>query len=236
MINFFTKVLASKSKNMKLKIPDQYFALERLIKDQAPVVIDGGAHRGETLKYIKSLFSESVVYCFEPSLEAFKELSEVSQNYKSVTIENLALSNHCGKSVININSYDQTNSMLKTAPAAELSWGEKLLDNRSQEQITTVILDDYCQANKIELIDILKLDLQGSEILALSGCARMLSEGRIKFIIVEIILVETYVDQPSIQQYFNLLSSKNYRLIGIYNSISKHDRLLQADFLFELPT
>lgn len=217
-----------------LAIPNQYRVLQRLINNPRPVVIDGGAHRGETLDYIKKVFPDSNIFCFEPCRDSFGELCVVARNYRNVTVEKLALSDTSGSAFININLYEQTNSLLKTAPEAIHTWGENLLENQGNEKIEITTLDEYCQTNGIKYIDILKLDLQGSEIKALSGSKTMLSEKKIGYITLEIILANTYIEQPSIDEYFTFLCERGYSLIGINNPISKNDRLLQADFLFEL--
>jgi FkbM family methyltransferase len=52
--------------------------------------------------------------------------------------------------------------------------------------IETVSLDDFCQLQGIDQIDLLKIDIQGNEPEALRGAERLLSEGRIRCIFTEL--------------------------------------------------
>ena len=48
---------------------------------------------------------------------------------------------------------------------------------------TTV--DDFCRANGVDKIDVLKVDAEGYDLHVIKGASRMLSEGRIDFIYAE---------------------------------------------------
>ena len=79
-------------------------------------------------------------------------------------------------------------------------------------------LDEYCKNNKIDKIDLLKIDTQGFEPEVLKGSHNMLSEQKIKILEVELILGFAYkknLDFFDIEKY---LSPYGYKLISISNS------------------
>ena len=59
------------------------------------------------------------------------------------------------------------------------------------------------QENKIESVDILKLDLQGGELDALDGASKSLKEGKIKCILCEVMFECHYYNQPSAGKLLN---------------------------------
>lgn len=93
-------------------------------------------------------------------------------------------------------------------------------------------IDNFCEANSINAIDILKLDIQGNELEALLGASKMLSRGDIHLVYSEAIFVPTYSAQSSPNELMNFLYSKNYILVDILNSARSNGRLYQADLLF----
>ena len=58
-------------------------------------------------------------------------------------------------------------------------------EGRGFVEIPAVTLDDFCQRNNIERIDVMKIDIEGSETKALRGCSRMLRTGRVGTIVIE---------------------------------------------------
>jgi FkbM family methyltransferase len=54
-------------------------------------------------------------------------------------------------------------------------------------EIPNLVLDDYCDQNKITCIDFAKIDIEGQELPALQGWQKNLSDHRVKAIYVEII-------------------------------------------------
>lgn len=67
-------------------------------------------------------------------------------------------------------------------------------------------VDDLCAARGIAAVRYLKLDVEGAELMALQGAARMLGEGAIDYI-----LVETEFDEPVSAEIDALLAARGYR-------------------------
>ena len=59
-------------------------------------------------------------------------------------------------------------------------------DGPGCERISTVRLDEFCQSRGIDYIDLMKLDIQGNEAAALEGAGRLISDGRIGMIFMEL--------------------------------------------------
>lgn len=55
--------------------PRRFF--DQLLATDAPVVLDVGAHRGESIRYFKSIYPNSQLYSFEPDPQNFAALGMV---------------------------------------------------------------------------------------------------------------------------------------------------------------
>jgi FkbM family methyltransferase len=60
------------------------------------------------------------------------------------------------------------------------------LESKPGIEVPMVTLDDYCQAQKINQIDLMKVDIEGGEYDAFAGARNLLAEGRISCIFVEL--------------------------------------------------
>jgi hypothetical protein len=114
-------------------------------------------------------------------------------------------------------------------------------DHTVQQQKITVRLetiDQYAQLNNIDHIDILKLDVQGSELSVLKGAAHLLGNGKIGIVYAEIWFTAVYEAQPYFEDIALFLRQYQFRTHGIYDVHFDflHDaRHLWADALFVRP-
>ena len=131
---------------------------ERIYSDYFPfyqkaIVVDIGGHYGYfSLFAHKNLHTDSKIYSFEPSLHNFKCLNENIRvnNINNIISHNLAIGQHDGKSNLNI-SLNFNHSII---PA--------LHQNNSRDVIIKR-LDQVIREHKIDKIDFLKIDCEGSE-------------------------------------------------------------------------
>ena len=99
-------------------------------------------------------------------------------------------------------------------------------------EIETNTIDNYCLENNIDLIDILKIDVQGSEIEVLKGASNMLKERRIKVVYTETYFQQQYVNQPLFHDISQFLYNHNFILQDIYDPYYSANSLLWCDSIF----
>lgn len=144
---------------------------------RSKLVLDVGANIGYyTLIAAREMKSKGKVISFEPATSNIKLIEKnVRENgFTNVLIEKKAVGVKKGRNYIYLNSHN---------------YG----DNRTykpggrwvREKIETVALDDYFSKTK-DLIDLLKIDIQGSELAAMLGARKLLKNKRIKVIISEL--------------------------------------------------
>ena len=94
-------------------------------------------------------------------------------------------------------------------------------------------LDNFVKKKKINSIDILKIDIEGSEYELLKGAKNTLKKNKIKIILVEIIGKKDSYDKKK-KKIFNFLKKRNFTLVKKANiwSISLFSNIKGGDYLF----
>ena len=160
-------------------------ALVNKLKKGAPMgqslcIFDVGANRGRFLQMIEhglqrvTLFH---VYAFEPCQYTYQLLCKNAEGYSNVTLNNLGLGKQAGEFEL---FYDMPGSGLASLSRRRLDhFG---IDFKYSERVRIDTIDEYCRLNSIQIIDLLKLDVEGHELDVLRGGQQMFSKGKIKMV------------------------------------------------------
>ena len=209
-----------------------YEAVGSLVENSHPTIFDVGAYVGSETKRYKDLFPEALIHAFEPFKTSYAELLKNTEQFQGVTAVNAAVSDSTGSAVLNVGEFAPTNFLLHGDEKSCEFWGEGIVDLKEEQRVKTFAIDDYCSGQKIDRIDILKLDVQGMELPALKGAESMLNLGKIDLIITEAIFVPTYKGQTPFDQLFGFLTDRGYICYNMFNLKSAGGRLNQADIVF----
>jgi FkbM family methyltransferase len=189
------------------------------------VVVDGGAFKGLWARDIAAIFPGSQIV----SIEANPFLQDIIRDNTSdihppVTMLNLALGDHREERPLHI-WRDITSDT-----------GASLLEHVSGEPGTAVevqvdTLDNICETLDLKP-DLVKLDLQGAELLALKGATKILESA--EMIITEFGCLEAYIGRATPRQLIDIMYDNDYCL---YDIVDCHYRpydgaLTGGDFIF----
>lgn len=154
------------------------------LRDQM-TVFDVGANVGELTLLFSRFVSNGKVHAFEASRAAFARLETVCRaaNRKNVILNHLALSDKKGS--IKLNIYDDNFSSFNSQAARPLKDYGIDIEPVELEEVSAVTIDDYCEINKIERIDLLKIDVEGAELQVIKGARKMLQSRRVGCLIFE---------------------------------------------------
>jgi len=215
-------------------ITQQAFRDQLILAGSNPITIfDVGAFGGETALQYNRLFKGSKIYSFEPFSPSFEQLKKNTILFKNINVFNTAISNKTGEIVFHVNNFTQTNSILATHPDGSKNWSEGLLDTIKEIKVNSITLDDFISQNKIEKIDILKLDTQGTEYQILEGANKSIGQNIISLIYLEIIIKPTYTKQKNFDEILFLLRNMGFELYNFYNySYNDLGELRQVDAIF----
>ncbi|MDA0725531.1 MAG: FkbM family methyltransferase [Verrucomicrobia bacterium] len=211
---------------------DPYHALPLLLDSkEVTTIIDAGASIGDISQKLAKLFPLATVHAVEPYPPFHESLESIASKNKHIQPAKLALSDQNGSKFLQINKSEGTNSLLKSNEDGKKIYGD-LLSTTGEIKVKSQTLDDFIHEHAIEQVDLLKIDLQGSELPALIGASKALSEGRIKCILCEIMFHPSYESQSSAAAILHDLTEKhNYHLFNLYQPHYHHGYLLQTDAL-----
>lgn len=199
-------------------------------------VFDCGANIGQTIEKYRKIFPQSVIYPFEPSPKSFDFINNKFQSDKYIKPQRLALSNQVGQQEFFLYENTQLDSLMKV----DCMIDENLIRLGQNVNSTTVpvdTLDNFCIKNDICQINILKMDIQGAELMALQGAKNLLSKQAIDLIYAEVNFGKLYDNQAYFYQINEFLQeSFGYSLYGIYNlTKATNSSLAYGDVIFIRP-
>jgi len=226
------KLLARTRWGRERKSRDPFFVTQKLVRAQAPVIFDVGAHVGETAARYRALFPGALIHSFEPFSASYESLKSAFRDDPRVVPHNVAVAGSTGTGKLHVNKASVTNSLLESDRRGDDYWGANLLDQESEQTVETLALDDFCRAEHIEHVDVLKIDVQGAEYAVLAGAAGLLDRRAVDLIYLEMIMAPSYVGQRKYHYYLTLLDGLGYELFDLFN-LGRHDgRLIQSDGIF----
>jgi FkbM family methyltransferase len=127
------------------------------------VFVDIGANQGEFTLYAGRRITAGRILAFEPMPRMFAQLQENIQlnGLTRVVVHNTALSNHAGSMTIHA-AADAVNEGLGTLYPTGA-------DFEPAGTVQLEVFDDVCRRHNLERLDVMKLDVEGSELAVLRG-------------------------------------------------------------------
>lgn len=195
-------------------------------------IFDIGANIGQSITRYRAQYPNCVITSFEPNPAAFSQLEKNWGGIPGITLNRLALSNSIGQVSFYATRVSEASSLLKpTERIMSLSLEHKY--DYETVNVSAMTLDHYCHVSAIDNIDILKLDVQGSELSVLQGADKLLQTGKIRLIYSEITFAETYTNQASYIELVSYLCQLNYELWDIGSFLyTRNDRLWAGNLIF----
>lgn len=197
-------------------------------------VLDVGANVGDVAESALTSYPEAKVICFEPVSQTFQILRKRLEGYPDrVYFYQSALSDSNTTAEINITTFHGANSI---EPQAKLhqSLNPHVRELR-KEKIKLLRLDDVAAQFPIDKIDVLKIDVEGHEVLVLKG-GRNFIANNVDVIIIEISLMrDASWESQALFEIFCILQEAGFRLINVmdvHRSKANGSMLAQMDCVF----
>lgn len=185
---------------------EEFFIKWMRKKNRLNIVFDVGANEGD---YAHICLENNVnkLYCFEPVSKTYRRLKDRYQNNEKVECNNFGLSDSSTKKTI----YDIRDSGTSHASLYQDAIGSQ--GNLSASEVDLETLDGFCFLNKIEHIDLLKIDTEGHEYSVLKGSNEMIASNSIDVIHFEFGMHYIFVGK-FLKDFGKLLENyKLYRLL-----------------------
>lgn len=159
---------------------------KRIVKE-GDIFIDLGANIGYfSLLASKIVGEQGKVYSFEPEPRNFKYLcTNIELNsYKNIIPVNKAVSDKTGKTKLFICSYDTGHHTINQYNGIKVQNPNKIGGKEISIEIETTTLDEFLD-KKEDFVNIIKMDIEGAEMLALKGMDRIIKQSKDLKIIIE---------------------------------------------------
>ena len=157
---------------------ERQYRLRTPLVDPA-VVVDAGANIGVAALYFRALYPGAELHCFEPASENFALLERNLGSFDGVELNQAAVGAQAGELELHLNPHAATHSLIDAQEGGET------------EVVPVLDLASYLDERNIERVDLLKVDVEGSELDLLRGLGRHLA--RVRVIVGE--MHETLVDE-----------------------------------------
>ena len=201
-------------------LPSDPFDVQKALLDrmdlEEPVIFDVGANRGGTVKNYRARFPESKIYCFEPFPTSIEVLHQKYDSDPKVKIVPLAVADKPGERVFYLSQFHATHSLLPRPKTARRYYPKKA-GPKSNTRINVTTIDEFIDCNRVDKLDILKLDIQGGELMALQGAIKTLREKNVPLIYTEATFVPHYEGNPLFSDLCSYLDDFGYTVFDIYH-------------------
>ena len=193
-------------------------------------IIDVGANEGQFIQKITRILPHIQIYAFEPLKESFTRLKEIVKNSKKIIVYNFALGDEEKETVINLNEYSPSSSLLELTDLHKDAF--PITKNVEQEKIFVKVLDEIANDLELKKKVMMKLDVQGFELNVLRGSENTLKN--VDIILIETSFYELYKNQPLFKDIFDFLSDRGFNYFGSFEQLydERDGKILQADSIF----
>lgn len=199
----------------------------RMLSDtrKLATLFDVGANIGQTIRDFRFHFPEAQIYSFEPSPSVYAELVDITKGTDQLKTFRLGVGSASGKLTFRENKHSNLSSFLEPG---EKNWGSVI--NNVDVEVTTI--DEFCAAERIDFIDVLKSDTQGFDFEVLKGALGMMKANKIAFIYTEITFSAMYKNMPAYHELLKFMEENHFSLVSFYDQQYQEDLVSWANILF----
>ncbi len=195
-----------------------YADIAKMLKDREDLIIfDIGAYDGDTADIFATIFPNAKIYCFEPTPDLFHSLKVKYTGNNNIHVFNYAVTDNNERETEFYQFSDgATNSLLPMTNDAN-RFTDRLVEQKGRISVRCITLEEFCRANDIKKIDILKSDTQGAELRVIRGAAKLLRDKKISLLLIELTFVNLYENQAIHYEVAQFLDTYGYSLYDYYN-------------------
>lgn len=219
VLTYFNKINRGFAKDL--------FFIKKVLRFNFDAIINVEAAIGEFSKAANFVYPNAKIYAFEPVPNSFNELKDIKRKIKNFECFNIALSNEKGESKFHLNEFSYSSSLLDMTNVHKRMF--PFTKNEITIKVSTDTLDNLFY--KIDVGNILlKMDVQGAELMVLKGGVNLLN--KIKAIYLEVSLLKFYQGQAEIEEIISFLKIYGFSAFLQINPVLNNNQLLYSDFLF----
>lgn len=176
----------------------------------SPVMFDVGANVGDYSLCLRGHLPAARIYAFEPADSVYQELAKrISAAGADRQIKPYRLGFSDSEKLVELYSYTVEGNDASVLSSIDQRLPTQVLDVRTDrsELVQVQTIDGFCEAEGIDHVDFLKLDVEGHELSVLRGAQRMLTAGLISMIQFEFGPANIY-SRTYLYDFWSLLSGR----------------------------
>jgi FkbM family methyltransferase len=157
-----------------------------------PVIVEAGAHIGTDTEEFSRRWPEGTVHAFEPVPTLYRQLVSRTRRRRNVFPWPLALGTTDGAAELHVSGggWDASSSLLEPQAVNELpgiTFEETIV-------VPVVTLDSWALASHNDHVDMLWLDMQGTELNALKAAPKVVAS--VSVLVLEVFTTQQYAGAP----------------------------------------
>jgi FkbM family methyltransferase len=176
-------------------------------------VIDIGANEGQFAAYVRAMFPDAEIYCFEPLGAAFSRLNSWAVGRHGIHLYNVALGDSDGVlEFYHHVDHSASSSLLRTTELTKSLY--PAIRRQQLDRVNVRRLDDVVERDGLRLapLTLVKMDVQGFEDRVIRGAPNTLR--RVEACVVEVSADTLYEDQAQFTELVNMLGDVGLRYVG----------------------
>ena len=168
-------------------------------------IIDVGANVGQSAIRFRSVFPNARIISLEPISPTFDKLIKNTAGL-GIECHLLALGPANEHATMYLTSFSETNSLVP--PVEE--------DKLGTQEVEVQRLDYFLHQEKIDTVDLLKIDAEGFDFEVLKGGVEALGQGRIRFVMIEVSFHPGDDRHPTFDDIRSMLTPYGFKFFGLY--------------------
>jgi FkbM family methyltransferase len=196
----------------------------RLTRTTIGLILDVGAHHGESAVRFRRAYSSARILCFEPVPGNLARLRSLEARWR-IEVHPYAVSNRDGIAHMALESSRDDMSRLNGTTGLEVQ----------VRKVSTI-----CEADRIDAVDYLKVDTEGHDLDVLRGALPLLQADRISLVELEVGMSCDNTLHVHLHEVMAFLEPLGYRLFGLYEQtlewLTRHPYLRRTNALFVSPS
>lgn len=212
-------------------VRDAYTDIARLLSNEkVEQVLDVGACRGTVSLRLARLFPTATVHAFEPHPDSFAQLEANVRPVPRIRCHPLAIDDSPGETALRLNAVPGSSSLLPR-PRDGRTYHNPEARTIGEVKVRAVTLDAWAASERVERVDVIKLDVQGAELRVLQGGERVLRH--VKLVYTEAQWHPTYEGAALLCDVWAHLRRFGFSLFHFYNTWGGEDgQVVQGDAIF----
>lgn len=189
--------------------------MARRMRDFVPTtVFDVGANQGQSALELRKAYPDARLYCFEPVPSSHAILATALADDQNSELLAMALGRRPATMRMQARTANPMNRLLRP---------DEPLTNSIEVPVTTG--DAFCAEHRIDVIDFLKVDTEGSDLDVLLGFSTMLSERKLRVVQVEAGMSPDNERHIPLSRYLPFFGDHGYLLLHLFDEVRRNHRM-----------